>query len=101
MLKTVGKAKVRDDDVAVPIQKEIFKLEIAVNNLFRVNVRYAGYELCKELASVLFFKVSVGKDMVEQLPTRSILENNAYVLVRFDNIVEPDNIWMFDGLWHE
>ena len=40
----------------------------------------------------------MGKDVVEQLATGGVLQNDADVLVRFDDIVEPDDVRVFEGL---
>jgi hypothetical protein len=51
VLEAVGKAEVCDDDVAVAVEEEVLELEIAVDDLFLVDVPDAGDELGKSLAA--------------------------------------------------
>ena len=65
MLKAIGKPKVGYDNIAISVEEQVLELEISVDDLLGVDVGDARDELCKEFARVLFFEVSVGKDMVE------------------------------------
>lgn len=47
MFKSVCEAKVGDDDIPVPIEEEILKFQITMDDFFLVNVPDGGYELGK------------------------------------------------------
>jgi hypothetical protein len=98
VFETVGKTKVGDDDVAIAVKQKILELEVAVNDLFLVDVPDTGDELGEKFCGILFFEVSVGKDMVEELASRGVLENDANVLVGLDYVVETDDVWVFECL---
>lgn len=67
MFETVSETKVGDDDVPVAVEKQVFEFEVAVNDLFLVDVPDTGYELGEKSCGIFFFEVSVGKDMVKEL----------------------------------
>ena len=87
MFEPIGETEVRDDHVSVSIEEEVFEFEVAVNDLFLVNVPDARDELTKEFARILLLKIAVGKDVVEEFTTGRVLEDDTDVLVRFDNVV--------------
>jgi len=87
VFEPVGETEVRDYNIPMPIEEEVFEFEITMDNLFLVNVPDARYELAEEFACVLLLQVAVGKDMVEKFTTRRVLEDDTDVLVRFDNVV--------------
>ena len=87
MFEAVGKAEVGYKDIAISIEEKVFELEITMNDLFLVDVPDTGDELREKFCGVLFFEVSVGKDMVKELASRGVLEDDANVFVRFDDIV--------------
>lgn len=98
MLKAVGKAKVRDDDIPVTVKEQVLELEVPMNDFLLVDVPDAGDELGEQLASIFLSQVAMGEDMVEQLAARRVLEDDTDVLVRFDNVVESDDVGMFESL---
>ena len=98
MFEPIGETEVRDDHVSVSIEEEVFEFEVAVNDLFLVNVPDARDELTKEFARVLLLQVAVGEDVVEEFTTRRVLEDDADILVRLNDIVKSDNVRVFEGL---
>ena len=98
VLEVVGEAKVCDDDVAIAVDEEVLELEIAVDDLLGVDVADAGDELGEELAGVLFLEVAVGEDVVEELAARGVVEDDADVLVCFDDVVEADDVRVLEPL---
>ena len=52
-----------------------------------VDVPYTGNELGEKAASVLFFEEAMGENVIEQFTARGVVENDADVLVGFDNVV--------------
>ena len=94
MLKAVGKPKVGDDHVPVSVEEQVFEFEVTVDDLFLVEVPDGGDELSEQLASVPFFEVAVGEDMIEEFTAGGIFEDDPDVLVRFDNIIEVNDIWV-------
>ncbi len=90
--KVVGKANVGDDDVAVAVQKQIFELEIAMDDVLLMKVRDTGDELSKETAGMLLLEILVRENVVEELASRGILEDDTDVAIRLDDFVETDNV---------
>ena len=92
MLKAVGESKVGHDHVPVSVEKQVFEFEVTVDNLFLVEVPNGRDELSKQLASVTFFEIAVGENMIEEFTPGGIFKDDPDVLVRFDNIIEMNNI---------
>lgn len=38
------------------------------------------------------------KDVVEELAARGVFEDDANVLVRFNDVVQTDDVWVLEGL---
>ena len=87
MLESVRESEIRDDNIPVAIQEEVLQLEIPMDDFLFVDVPDAGDELREELAGVLFIEIAVREDVVEELATGCVLENDADVLVCLDDIV--------------
>lgn len=98
MLETVCKAKVCDDDIPVAIKEKVLELEITVDDFLLVDVPDTRDELGKELCGVFFLEVAMGKNVVEELASGGILENNADVFVCLYDIVESDDVWVLKCL---
>lgn len=58
-----------------------------MNDLLLMNVPDARDKLRKKFASVFFFQVAMGQDVVEELASRCVFENDPNVFVRFDNVI--------------
>ena len=101
MFEPIGETKVRDDHVPVSIEEEVFEFEVAVDDLFLMNIPDTRDELTEKFARVLLLQVTVGEDVVEEFTTRRVLEDDADILVRLDDVVKSDNIRVFEGLWKE
>ena len=69
-----------------------------MNNLLLVDVPDSGDELTEQLACVLFAKVAMREDVVEELVPGRVFEDYTDILVRLDNVVETDDVGMFEGL---
>ena len=98
VLETVCKTKISDDDVAVAVEEEVFELEVAVDNFLLVNVPDAGDELRKEFCGVTLAQIAMGEDMVKELATGSVLEDDANVLVCLYDVVEADDVGVLEDL---
>lgn len=98
MLEPVGETEVSDYHVPVSIKEEVFEFEVAMDDLFLVNVPNTRDELTKKFARVLLLQVAVGEDVVEEFTTGGVLEDDANVLVRFDNVVQSDDVRVFESL---
>ena len=85
--KPIRETEVRDYRIPLPVKEEILELEVAMNDLFLVNVQDARDELTKEFACILLLEVTVGKYVVEEFTAGRVLEYDTDVLVRFDNVV--------------
>lgn len=69
-----------------------------MNDFFLVDVPDTGDKLREKFCGILFFEVSVGKDVVKELASGGVLEDDANVLVSLDYVVETDDVWMFERL---
>lgn len=69
-----------------------------MNDFLLMDIPDTRDELGKEFCSIFLLEVAVGQDVVEKLATRGVLENYANVLVCFDDIVQPDDVRMLQGL---
>ena len=98
VLETVCKTKISDNDVAVAVEEEVFELEVTVDNFLLVDVPDAGDELRKEFRSVTLAQIAMGEDMVKELATRSVLEDDANVLVGLYDVVEADDVGVLEDL---
>ena len=98
MLEPVGEPKVCDDDVPVSIKEEVFELQVPMDDLLLVNVPDAGDELTEQLAGILLLEIPMGQNMVEEFTTRRVLEDDPDILVRLDNVVQPNDVRMFQSL---
>ncbi len=100
MLEAVCEAKVGHDHVPVSVEEEILEFEVTMDNLFLMKVPDGRNELCKQFASVAFFEVAVGKDVIEEFAAGGIFEDDPDVFVGFDDIVEMNDIRVMECL-HE
>ena len=98
MLETVGEPKVGDDHVPVSIEEEVLEFEVTMDDLFLMKVPDGRNELSKQLASVTFFEVAVGEDVIEELAAGGIFEDDADVFVGFNDIVEMNDIRVMECL---
>ena len=98
MFEPIGETKVGDYHVPMPVEEEVFEFEVAMNDFFLVNVPDARDELTEEFARILLLQVTVGKDVVEEFATRRVFEDDTDVLVGFDDVVESDDVRVFESL---
>lgn len=98
MLKTVRKAEISDDHIAMAVEQEILEFEVSMNNFLLVDIPHTGNKLRKQLCCVSLTKIAVCENVVEKLSSGSIFDDDSYVLVGFDDIVQTDDIWVFEGL---
>ncbi len=69
-------------------------------DLLVVEVGDARDELRKEAAGVVLLEILVGEDVVEELAAGGVLEDDADVAVRLDDLVEADNVGVAYVLEH-
>ena len=98
MFESVRKTKVRDYHVLVLIEQEASEFEVAMDDLFLVDIPDAGDKLAEQFARILLLEITVGKDMVKKFTAGRVLENDANVLVRLDDIVKSDDVGVFESL---
>lgn len=101
MFESIRKTKVGNYHIPVSIEQEVFEFEVAMDDLFLVNIPDAGDELTKEFACILLLEVTMGKDMVKKFAAGRVLENDADVLVGLDDVVKSDDVGVFEGLKEE
>ena len=98
MLKLVGKSEIGNDHISVSVEEQILQLEVAMDNFLLVDVPNTGDELRKQLRCVPFAKITMGQDVVEEFSSRRVFQDDADILVRFNHVIETDNIGVFQGL---
>lgn len=87
MLKAVCEPEVSDDNISMPIKKQVLQLQVAMNYLLLVDVPDARNKLCKQFASVLLLKISMSKNMIEKFAAGGIFKDDSDIFVRLDYIV--------------
>ena len=68
-----------------------------MDNPLLVNVPYAWCELTEKLARTLLLEVPMGQNVVEEF-ARLVFEDDPDVVVRLDNVVQPDDVRLFQNL---
>jgi hypothetical protein len=101
MFEPVGKTKVCYYHVPMPIKEEIFEFQVAVDNLFLVDVPDARDELTEEFARIFLLQVAVSENVVKKFTTGRVFEDDANILVRLDDVVQPNDVRMFESLGAE
>ena len=97
MFKSIHKTEVGGYHTPVSTEQEAS----SPRSQWTVDIVDTGDELTKEFACILLLEVTMGKDMVEEFTAGHVLENDANVLVRFDDVVKSDNVGVFGGLKEE
>jgi hypothetical protein len=82
VLEPIGEPEIRDDDVSVLVQEEVLELEVAMDNVFLMEVVYAGDELSEQLGGVLFLEVAMSEDVVEQFTAWRVEDASQVVVSR-------------------
>lgn len=72
-VEIVGETKIGNDNVAVSIEQQVLQLQVTMYDSFLVEVPDARYELGEKSTGSVVLEVSMVQDVVEQLPTGSIL----------------------------
>lgn len=98
MFETVGKTEICDNDVPVTIEEEVFEFEITVNDFLLMDVPDTRYELGEEFSGIFFLEVTMGEDVVEELATGGIFEDDTDVFVGFDDVVKTHDVGMLQRL---
>ncbi len=98
MSHAVGEAEISDDDIAMAVEQQILELEVPMNDFLLVDVPDARDELREELAGILLPQVAVGEDVIKQLASGGVFEDDTDVLVGLDHIVQPDDVRVFESL---
>jgi hypothetical protein len=99
VLEAVCETEIRDDDVPVFIEKQVLQFKVPMNNFLLVDVPNSRDELRKQFGCVSFTQVPVGQDVVEELATGRVFDDNPNVLVSLDNIVQTDDVRMLEVLY--
>ena len=98
MLEPIGKTEVCYYHVSMSIEEEVFEFQVAVDDLFLVDVPDAGDELSEEFACIFLLQVAVGENVVEEFAARRVFEDDADVLVGLDDVVQPNDVRVFESL---
>ena len=96
--ESVREAEVNYFDVFIVIQKQVFGLEVSVDNAESVHVLDARYYLLVELASFDFFQARVFNDVVEELSAARVLHDQVKELGGFDYFVELNDVGVANQL---
>jgi len=91
-VESVGKAKVGDNDVLVAIQEQVLKLEITVNNTLLVQVSDTRDQLSEEPPRGRIFEVSVVQDVIEELTSGCVFQDDSHVSFSLNELVQSNNI---------
>lgn len=80
-VERVGEPEIRDNNVAVAVEEQVFQLEIAMHDALLVQIAHAGNELGKQPPGRVVLEIAVVEDVVEELASRGVLEHDAVVPV--------------------
>jgi hypothetical protein len=89
--EAVSKTKVGDDNIAVLVEQEVFKLQVTVNNVLLVQVVDTRDELCEQTRRILLFEVTIGENVVKQLAACGGRKVSAWAVSRNDYYSPPAN----------
>lgn len=97
MFEPVSETKVCNYNVSMAVEEKVFEFEVAMHDFLLVDVPDARDQLREQLCGILLLEVAMSQYVVEQLSTGSIFQDDANVLVGFDNIIETDDVRVFEG----
>lgn len=60
----------------MPVKKDVLRLQVPMADVETVAVRQSGNDLTEDADGFVFGEIAVGRDMVEQLASVNIFENN-------------------------
>lgn len=88
----IGETKVSDDDVLVAIQEQILKFEVTVHNTLLMQVSDTGHQLGEKSPRGGIFEVSMVQNIIEELASRCIFQDNAHMPLSLDKLVQSNDI---------
>lgn len=97
-LVSVTQTEVNDLDVLVVIKKEIFRLEVTMDNVQLVQVLDASDDLVEKGQSFRLLDPLILYDIVEELTATGILHDEIQLLRGLDNLVKLNNVRVTDHL---
>lgn len=86
-----GEAEVGKLDVAVDVDKDIFRLEVAIKHILAVDVLKAKQDFCEIKLGFLLTKYSLVLQQVKQFAAAAEVNNEVQVLFRLKTPVELDH----------
>ncbi len=95
-VKCVRKSEVGNNDIAVPIQKQVLKLQIAMDDALLMEVSNTRYELSEQTTCGVVLKITVVENVIKELAAGGVLEDDTDVLIGLDHLVETDDVWVRD-----
>ena len=97
MLEAIGGIEIGDDNILIKVEEaSSLRPEVTVNDFALVDVPYTGYKLCGKAERLLCFEKAMGENVIEQFTTRGTVENDADVVIGFDNVVQSDYVWVLE-----
>ena len=98
MFEPIRGPEIRNDNIPMPIEEDVLRLQVAVDDFFLMDVPHARDELGEELGGVVFAEVAVNDDVLEEIPARGVIEDEPDVFVGFYHVEKPNNVGVFEAL---
>ena len=93
-----GEAKVADLEVAVGVEEQVRRLEVAVDDLVRVHVLACADELHHEEACLGLREAAATAEHVHERAVVAELEGHVYIVIVLEAILEADDVRMLERL---
>ncbi len=89
-------AKVDELDVLVLVEEDVFELEVAVHAVLLVNVGHGADELGEDLLDLVDGKGAMIEEVVVQLVTCAVFEDQPYQILGDNDLVEPGDVGVYE-----
>jgi len=84
-------AKISDPNISMVIQKHILRLQIPVNDSFRMQVSEGEHDLGGVITRSRFLEATYLGEMEEQLATGTVIQHEVKFIFRLECVLESDN----------
>ena len=90
----LGQAKIREPNVSLVVQQDIFWFQIPIDNIQTMNIGNSQHNLCRIESGSGFGKPSQSAQMVKEFATRTIIQHKVQFILGLEGHVHSHNKWM-------
>jgi hypothetical protein len=94
----VAQSEVHYLNVFVVVEKEVLRLQIAMDYVHRMNLLHSCKNLVKEAACFRFLHPTIGHNVVEELTTTRIFHQEIQLPSGLNDLIQLHHVWMADEL---